>query len=311
MKHRYTRLLPFLAMLLLLCVCFASCSGKSFSDGATGNYAPEAGDSSMGLLGKEENATVPNDPNRKIIKTYHLTSETKAYEDATKALQDLIAQNGGYVQESSSNNQSYNNTSNRYSRNASYVIRIPAENAEQVVNAISGMLNVTGNRSTVEDISETYYSIEATLEELVVERDSLLEILANTETAKDYEMWLTVKSRLAEVKQQIAVYQGQLNRYDSQVAYSTIHLSIHEVINYTESAESNRFGSRLWNSFKRGWSDFAEGLGDFTVWFVGAIPTLLLLGVIATAIVLIWRKSMRKKKEKRQATSPADPNQAV
>ena len=298
-KRFYTRLFSLVTLLLLLCVSFASCGAKSF-DGAAGNYAPEAEDSNMGLLGKDETTATPNDPDRKIIKTYYLSTETKDYEAVTKALNELITQNGGYVQESSSNNQSYNNTSMRYSRNASYVIRVPAENAEQFVNSIGGMLNVTSNRSTVEDISETYYSIEATLEELLVERDSLLEILGNTETAKDYEMWLTVKSRLAEVKQQIAVYQGQLNRYDSQVAYSTIHLSVNEVINYTESAESNSFGKRLWSSFKGGWSDFAEGLGDFTVWFVGAIPTLLLLGAIATAIILPIRRRARKKKEMKQ-----------
>ena len=309
MKRRYTRLLSILATVLLLCVLFASCSAKSYDREEIGNAAPGiTEDAGNGLLNKDENATTPTDPERKIIKTYYLTTETKDYETVISAINDLITQNGGYVQESSSNNKSYNNTSNRYSRNASYVIRIPAENADQFVNTVGGMLNVTGNRSTVEDISETYYSIEATLEELLVERDSLLEILSNTETAKDYNMWLTVKSRLAEVKQQIAVYQGQLNRYDSQVAYSTIHLSINEVVNYTENAKSNRFGSRLWNSFKEGWSDFAEGLGDFAVWFVGAMPTLLLLGLIATSIVLIVRKSARKKREKKQAQASVNSN---
>ena len=309
MKRRYTRLLSILASVLLLCVLFASCSAKSYDQEEIGNAAPGiTEDAGNGLLNKDENATTPTDPERKIIKTYYLTTETKDYETVISAINDLITQNGGYVQESSSNNKSYNNTSNRYSRNASYVIRIPAENADQFVNTVGGMLNVTGNRSTVEDISETYYSIEATLEELLVERDSLLEILSNTETAKDYNMWLTVKSRLAEVKQQIAVYQGQLNRYDSQVAYSTIHLSINEVVNYTENAKSNRFGSRLWNSFKEGWSDFAEGLGDFAVWFVGAMPTLLLLGLIATSIVLIVRKSARKKREKKQAQASVNSN---
>ena len=313
MKRHYTRPIAFLALLLLLCVGFSSCAAsKDYAAGNKGESAPEMmGDADLGFLDKEENVSTPVETERKIIKTYHLSSETKSFDAATKALNELIAQNGGYVQESSSNNQSYNNTSNRYTRNASYVIRIPAENAEAFVNAIGGMLNVTSNRSTVEDISETYYSMEACLEELLVERDSLLEILANTETAKDYDMWLTVKSRLAEVKQQIAVYQGQLNRYDSQVAYSTIHLSINEVVNYTENAESNSFGSRLVSAFKGGWSDFAEGLGDFTVWLVGAMPTLLLLGLIATAIVLISRRSLRKKREKRQTPPPTTPGQAA
>ena len=311
MKRRYTHFFALLLSLTLLCICFASC-GMASDNGFKGEVAPGApsimdGSSSsedVGLLNKDESVNTPDDAERKIVKTFRISSETKEFDSATTKLNELILQNGGYVQESSSNNKSYNNNSNRYNRNANYVIRIPAENADAFVNSVGGLLNVTNSQSTVEDISETYYSMEARLEELLVERDALLEILSNTETTKDYSMWLTVKSRLSEVKQQIAVYQGQLNRYDSQVAYSTVHLSITEVINYTDNAENNSFGSRLLTAFKSGWSDFAEGLGDFIVWFVGAFPVLLLLAGIATAITMIIRRSVRKNRAKRQAPPP-------
>ena len=188
MKHRHTRLFLLPAILLLLCIGFSSCSGKDFSANDVGNRAPEiTEDGNMGLLGKEENAVVPNDPERKIIKTYYLSTETKGYEAAIQSLHELIEQNGGYVQESSSNNKSYNNTSNRYSRSASYVLRVPAENADQFVNTVGGILNVTGNRATVEDVSETYYSIEATLEEL---SDYALEKKVTTNPASGRQEYL-------------------------------------------------------------------------------------------------------------------------
>ena len=148
----------------------------------------------------------------------------------------------------------------------------------------------------MEDVSETYYSIEARLEELQAERDSLLDMMNATETKQDYSLWLTVSQRLSEVRQEIAVYQGQLNRYDSLVAYSTVKLSISEVLNYTAVANSS-FGSRLGNSFVEGLQGFWQGVQNFLIWFVGALPVLVLLAAAAVAVVLVIRRARRKRKQ--------------
>ena len=283
---------------------FASCSASKDGGAEDMNMmeAPsEAGKTEIGGLNDPStSAGVPNGAERKIIKTFDIGSETKDFDVAIGSLNALIAEHGGYVESSTSSNKSLNNKSDSYTRHASYTVRVPAENAEAFVGSVGTLFNITSNKSYVEDVSETYYSIEARLEELQVERDSLMQVLEQPETAKDYDLWLTVNQRLSEVRQQIAVYQGQINRYDSRVAYSTVNLSINEVIHFTEVSENRSFGSRLGAAFREGWSNFTVGMQDFIIWFAEALPVLLLLGAIATGVVFIIRVARKKKKKKIQ-----------
>lgn len=301
MKKRSTRLFALLLTLLVLCVGFASCnaSSKNYAEDYDMEAPNEVNRSEVagGLSDTEQSVTVPTDAERKIIKTYDISSETKDFDAAIASLNTLISECGGYVESSSSSNKSLNNSSDRYTRNASYTVRVPAENAEAFVGSVGTLFNITRSQSYVEDISETYYSITARLEELTAERDSLIGLLEQADARNDYELWTTITQRLSEVRQQIAVYQGQLNRYDSKVAYSTVNLSVSEVINYTAVGEDNSFGSRLGASFKEGWNNFGEGMQNFVIWLAGALPVLILLALIVIAAVSIIR-AIRKRKKK-------------
>jgi hypothetical protein len=111
----------------------------------------------------------------------------------------------------------------------------------------------------------------------------------------DYDFWLTLQTRLSDIRQQIAVYQGQIKLYDSQVSYSTVHLNFRETQTYEKK---DTFGSRIGASFSESWENFGEGFEDFVVFLVGAIPTLLVLAVIATAGILLLKALLGKRKKK-------------
>lgn len=295
-------------LLLLLAICmtltlFSSCNAKS--DNAAGDMMPTVGgegkpesNGAPGFIDAEkENA--PTEPSeRKIIKTYSLVAQTKEFDSAIASLEKLVSENDGYIESSALYDKGLENK-NAYNRRASYTLRIPAENAEAFVSSTGTLLHVTSNTSKVEDVSETYYSVEAMLEELYAERDSLLNIMESLNTKSDYDFWLTLQQRLSEVKQKIAVYQAQLNSYDSRVMYSTVTLEVHEVLSYSSQAENNSFGSRVKAAFEESWSDFAVGCQDFAVWFIGAIPTLLILGAIGTGIGFFIRHLVKRRRSKK------------
>lgn len=300
MKHRHImRALVLLLALVTLCVSFASCSKDAANDYAeSAPSKPQAGE--LGSAGFDEtlmsNTSDLTAEQRKIIKTYNVHAETKDFDTAIASIGDMVSAAGGYVEKLSTNNKSLNNSSNSFTRYANYTLRIPAENADAFVGSLGTLLNVTSSDAQVEDISETYYGIEARLEELRVERDSLLDVLDQTETKKDYNLWLTVKQRLSEVTQQIAVYQGQINRYDSKVAYSTVTLSIREVLSFSQTG-GNSFGSRLGASLRNGWNSFCSFLQDFTIWIAGALPFLILLSIPVPFIILIIRRARKKRRK--------------
>ena len=301
MKNKMFRLL-LVVLILLPALCLVSCSKANESVGGLDssskyptNEAPEVGMGSDKLNSTNPPADIETE--RKIIKTYDLTAETKEFDVTVQSLDELVAQYGGYVESNSVTNRNYNSKMARY---ASYKFRIPAENADAFVGSIGNTLNVTRSNSYVDDVSESYYSIEATLKELQTERDSLLNMMESLDNQKDYNFWLTIQTRLSEVRQQIARYQAQLNNYDSRVEYSTVSLHINEVVNYTP-AEEESFGTRVQKAFANGWSDFCEFAQDFAVWFAAALPFLVLFVIIFIPLVLIIRRARAKKKAKKNA----------
>ena len=284
--------LALVALLLLPALCLASCNA---ANDKFGNYAPEAEAPSVGL--GDELLSTPNaekETVRKIIKTYDLHAETKDFDTTVSAIAALVAEHNGYVESNSIPNRNSGSQSARY---ASYKFRIPAENADAFVSTVGNTLNVTRNNSYVEDISETYYSIEATLEELQTERDSLLNMMKSLDTQKDYNFWLTLQTRLSEVRQQIARLQAQLNNYDSRVSYSTVNLSINEVVTYTPVEES--FGAKIAAAFSKGWTAFGEFMEGLAVVLVTIFPFLLIPAAAGIVVIVLIRRNDGKKNAKR------------
>ena len=263
---------------------------ESISKGES--YDGFTSDSASGIVSPE--VTNKTEYERKIIKTVNMTAETKEYDKAIATIADMIKSNGGYIESSSTNGKSYNNYGT-YRRYASYTIRIPAENLDAFLGAIGQSLNITSNNASQNDVSGSYYDIVSRLETLNAEKTALLAMYEKAETV---EYMLQIQQRLYDVIEEIEAYTTRLNYYDGQVSYSTVHLNINEVIEYTDITEPITYGERVADAFKDSWEDFAEGCQDFSIWFVGAIPTLLVLAAIGGAITLIVLHIVRKPKNK-------------
>lgn len=306
MKRSFSILTTLLAILLALSL--VSCGAASPKDetgaAAGGNYAngapvekPETG-GDLGMTSDSTTATMPSEENRKIIKTYRISTETQEFDSAITKLAELVEENGGYIESSGVYGNTMQSSGSR--RSASYTLRIPAEKAEGFVGKVGDLLNVTQSNSSVEDVSTQYYSIEARLEELRTERDSLLSMMESLNTQADYNFWLTLQSRISSVKQEIAAYESQLKNYDSRVSYSTVHLNISEVKVYT-STEEDSFGTQLGNAFAEGWSVFTEFLSGLALGIASTLPFLVILAAIIVGAVLLIKHSRKKKKQKQFA----------
>ncbi|MDD4774774.1 MAG: DUF4349 domain-containing protein, partial [Eubacteriales bacterium] len=100
-----------------------------------------------------------------------------------------------------------------------------------------------------------------------------------------------------DVRYQIESYYSTIKRYDSQVSLSTVSISLYEVIEYQQIVEKPKtYLERLGQAIKQSWHNFIEGLKDFSVDFVYAFPTLIVLAAIISAAVIIIRKIMKHKK---------------
>lgn len=234
---------------------------------------------------------------RKLIRTVSLELQTLEFDIFTGKITELVAELGGYVENSSFNGNSIYYTSDR---NASYTLRIPAAQLDSFVDQVGAMANVTYRNENTQDVTLQYVDMEAHKKSLQTEYDRLLELLA---IAESVDAIVTLEARLSEVRYQIESYESQLRIYDNQVDYSTVYLKVNEVKRETQADEGtvwNRISSRLSDNFYQ----IGRDLEEFTVWFVGSLPYLLIWAVVLAVIALtaaVVVRGDRRRRERREA----------
>ncbi len=301
MKHRSLCMLALmLAALLLFVGCAASTGDKAES------YPGEYNNGSGGAPGAaDKNEAVNPDGttgtyDRKIIRTVTMSCESKSYDDAVSVIMDALATHGGYVESSSSYGGGVQKSA-AYTpaRRSTYTLRVPAERLDAFLEALrtDGNLHITDQSMNSNEITGSYYDTKTRIETLTAEKDALTAMLAGFTDYNDISAMLEVQRRLYDVIEEIETLQTKLNLYDSQVALSTVNLTLQEVIEYTEK-EDPTFGERIGKAFTESWRDFGNGCLNFAVWFVEAFPTLIILGGIAAVVMVLVRRSIKRKKNK-------------
>lgn len=296
MKKRSLTLIC-IAILTLAAVMLAMCSCGKGSDGAMdiNKEAPNQSYKSDGSFNNGMLDLPAGDGTQKLIRTCSVEAETRDFDTAAASLNERIAQFGGYVESQNSTGSSYN--SSRGSRRLAVTVRIPAEKFGDFVSGLGDIMNVTVTTSEVQNVTEAYYDTEARLETLKAERESLQKMMASIDNAKEYDFWLTMQTRLSTIEQDIASLEAKLRTYDNRVSYSTVRISLNEVIEYTPAA-SPTFAERVSRSFKSSWKSFASFWQDFAVWIVSLLPVIITLSLIAGAVVIIVIAATKKKNKK-------------
>lgn len=286
-----------LAVLMLL---LAGCGSKSAPQAAGGAYYTEsaamAEDSgSYEMEAPAEAGTTPLPQNRKWIINMDISAETENLDEALKAVEAQISALGGYLENQSMTNGSL--SSSYRSRNVWMNVRIPAEKVDEFVHQVSGATNVVSSSRSVEDITLAYTDTEGRVNTLKTEEARLLELM---EQAKDMDDLLKIEARLTEVRYQLERYTSQLRRYDNQVDYATITLSIREVQRYTP-VEKLSFWQRTAKGFRNSIEDLGDTLVSLLEWLIVDLPWLVFFGLIAWGAGTLIKKRMIRRKKKKAA----------
>ncbi len=288
------RILITLAVLSLLCAC-----GQKY-DSEYGQLdemlvfdAPEAAASSEIRMADPSgiaNITppVPKVFEKKIIKTGHISMESKNLAGSRKMLDSLVRGCDGYAA-----SENFNDQGNLISYNLSY--RIPAEKFDEFLAIIEkGPDKILSKSINAQDISEQYYDIQTRLENEKQVEKRYLELLKRANTVRDI---LDIEEKLGKVRQEIESKEGRLRFLDSQVSYSTLNIYIYQKkqLKY-EPAERDGFGQRLVRSLHRGW----QGFVDVILFFLKLWP-LWLVGIgIWQFIAWLRRRSGKNRKQEKK-----------
>lgn len=286
----------FLAAIIacVLSVALTACGGNSKStDYAVTEEAPmeEYYDAEMNAYGADdalmledgadtagENAALAD---RKLIKTVNLDVETKDYDGLLTNLETKIEELGGYIEYLDCYGSSY--------RHASITARIPAEKLDGFVKQVGETANITGRSESVEDVTLQYVDLDSHIRMLKEEQERLLELLTTAETVEDM---ITIESRLGEVRYQLESMNSQLRTFDNQVAYSTVHININEVIELTPVVELTD-GERIAQGFAKSVADVLYGIKEFFINLIINIPYIIVWGIVIAIIFVIIRIIMK------------------
>ena len=250
-----------------------------------------------GAAGAGSAETPSGDLEEKLIVTVTMDTQTKEYETALSSIRAALATLGGYEESFKSNGKSYGSASS-YCRSAYLTVRIPAAQLDRFLAEVGGLVNVVNEQVGRVNATEEYYDLAARVRVLEEERTAYEAMLAK---AQNVEEILIIKDRLYNVISEIESAKTRMKVIDSRASYATVHLSLQEVVDYeVVTTPKTTFGARIGNAFTRSWKNFADGFQDFTVWFVGAIPTLLVLAVIGAGVGAITIVAVRKQKKRTQ-----------
>ena len=269
-------------------------------------YAREAGvEVSKGVLTDDPEAEAEIEgalDDRKLIKTVNMDVETETFDELVDKVLSRINSLGGYPENTSINGDNYGSTTKRY---AYITARIPADKMDVCVEEISGNSNVLSRNESIDDVTLNYVDMEAKKKSLQTEYERLNKLI---ETADDLETLILLEERLAEVRYELESYESRLRTMDNQVRYSTVNISIHEVVKYTPTpTHEETLLERMGNSFSNSCSAMLEGLKELLVIFVALLPFLLLLAVVALVIFLILRVILKKSREKAERKKREKP----
>ncbi len=224
---------------------------------------------------------------RKLIRDATLSMETKEFDAFLVALRKQTASFKGYT-ENSSLGENYDGT-----RHGSIVVRVPAAQLDAFLDGLEGVGTVTSREESLRDVTQEYIDMDSRIRALETEQKTLLELM---EKAKELTDVLEIQSRLSEVRAQLESYKGQMKALENQIDYSRVTIFVEEVKRYTP-AEKKSFGAQLRSNLAENFYDVGQGLRNFALNLLSALPYLLVVvvlgGIVAVVIVLIRRKKKR------------------
>lgn len=294
------RLLALLLGLALMAGLLAGCGASSGNESA--DYAISETEAAMEMESGVTGSTALSDysdPDAKLIRTVYLDAQTREYDTLMTALDEKIAELGGYVESRDAYNGSEYSSRTRY---CSLVIRIPAEKLDQFVTHVNENCNVTNTSETVENVTLEYVDTEARVEALETEQARLMELLESAENLEDI---LQIEERLSDVNYELSSYASQLRVLENQVSYATVHLTINEVQKLTPVEEPTVW-ERIRDGFSETISDVADGAVDLFVWVAVNSPRIAIWAVVIVVIVVLVRAIKPKVRKKAKKAPPKE-----
>lgn len=261
----------------------ASDTGYDNGGWMDGNPEMAEADAVQDSAGADKSTVVEGADAEKIIRTYDLQVQTKAYDETWNTVQQKVTELGGYVESSESSGQEGN-------RWCSLTLRIPADQAETFLTALGEASTIVYQSSATENVTLTYTDVQSHIDALKTEQETLMRLMEEADQLEDV---LSIQSYLTDVRYELDSYESQMRVLENRVSYSTITVDIDEVERVTPQEEKGFF-AESWAKLQDTMYELGQTIRTFGIWFIGSLPVLILLGAAIAVVVVVIRKICKK-----------------
>lgn len=222
--------------------------------------------------------------NRKLIRNVSMAVETDSFDQLLEEIQKKVTELSGYTEQSDISG----NRSDYQSRYAWLTVRIPCDRLDQFIGLVEDSGNVTRKSESIQDITLQYSDIESRKKTLTMEQERIWALLEKADTL---EAVIALEERLSEIRYALESMESQLKLYDNQVDYSTVDMSISEVlpVNFTPTAPET-VGQRIKKGLSRNVANMGQFATDLFVGLIVLMPVWIPLGAIAALIIFLVKK---------------------
>lgn len=223
----------------------------------------------------------------KIIYRQNLTMETDNLQETIDKMEQDLDRYGGHIHR-------YQVISEQdETPRGSFTLRVPSESLKEFVDSMRDYGVFTQEVLESDDVSETYYDIEANLRNQTIQERRLLDLLEDAESLSDI---LTLESELSRIRREIERLSGHINRLDDQVRYSTVYLSVVEVED--GEMDDDNFSEAFFRNLKASFGKFQGALESMLLWIAGYFPFIILAGILLAVISKFYPRLFKRFKRK-------------
>jgi hypothetical protein len=235
---------------------------------------------------------------RHVIRSGSIDLAVRDTRGTIKEVRAMVTDAGGII----SNSYIYEIREGLYG--AHLTLRVPEKSFDKIMEQLETYGKATNVQTSLDDVTMQYVDLESRLKNQQAQEDRLVEILEMAETVEEV---LEVEREIFRIRGDIEAMTAQLTYLQDQVSYATINLSLREETIPTESISPgafDNFGQRIAQAFIGSVNFILNAVSFIVLAFTAILPVLIVLGLVALVIILLIRKSLKRKE------SPASKDSA-
>jgi hypothetical protein len=212
---------------------------------------------------------------RKLIRRGYLEISSGDIQADYSTIKKLVSRFQAYVE-----SENLNNHKDRVSYNFS--IRVPSDTYSSLMDTLSTVgVSLINKSSNVEDVTNRYRDLEATLKSKKMLEERYRELLSKSSEIRDM---IEIERNLSSIRNEIEINESRFKSLGNDIAYSTISVYLHQDLRKS-TVYSDSFGGKLLKSLATGWNLFV-----YMVLLLVRLWPFAILGVSIWFLVTRMRK---------------------